>query len=214
MLDNGFILDDQPVRLAENTQFVGADADDLLAGAMVEVEGSYADDILNASKIKFGQIFKAESDLAEILDEVAQTFSLNGLEGLTIQTNQLTRYQGQLSSDGFDGLEPGRHLIITGRQVEDRQVWASRIIGLPDNKDNALLRGLVQSIDNNQLTISGVVLDADDIPSNGFFLNEDEPVTQETFMDEIMTGQWIAAHGELLNDQSIAWNRLVLTVTE
>ena len=214
LLDNGFILDDQPVRLAENTQFLGGDADDLLSGAMVEVDGSYANGVLNTSKIKFGQIFKAESDLAEILDEAAQTFSLDGLEGLTIQTNQLTRYQGQLSSDGFEGLEPGRHLVITGRHVEDRQVWASRIIGLPDNKDQALLRGMVQSIDNNRLTISGVVVDTDTIPSDGFFLNDDEPVTQETFMDETMTGQWITAHGQLLDDQSIAWNKLVLTVTE
>jgi len=212
LLDNQFTMGGYLFQVTENTELINGTPDDLLPGAKVEVEGDYSAPAVAASKIKFKQLFKTESKVATI-NGAEQTLTLIGMAGLTVQANPQTRYLGQLHSDDFEQLAPGVHVVIKGWPIDDEHILATSILGLPETQDKALLCAMVQEIDDERLTLNGVVIDTSNIPAEGFFLDDEVSVSSEDFFNTVAQGQWVTVSGNLKVDETVAWYTINLTNT-
>ncbi|BBO71965.1 hypothetical protein DSCA_58950 [Desulfosarcina alkanivorans] len=204
---NRFQLEGIPVEISPATEFAGGDSEDLLAGVGLEVEGNYSAGVVFAEKIAFNQVFRAESHLAE-KDPSGNTLTLAGLDGLTLQVNALTRYSG--STDSFQQLNAGDHLVIKGWPTDHRTITATRIFGLPEVQNKIFLRGSVTSINDPVLTINGVAIDTDEIPDDGFFAADEMSVTKEVFFARLQENDPVAVRGELLAGNSVVWETITM----
>ena len=206
LADDRFVLEGYPVEIDASTAFVGGTAEDILPGSRMEVEGAFGNGILEAEKIKFSRDFKAESDIAAVTPD--GTLTLVGMEEVTISVNDLTRITGQARS--FEDLAAGNHLKVKGWIAARQTVVAGQIVVLPPVSDKVSLRGTVSTVDEPTIFINGVAVDTDMIPSDGFFAEDDEPVSAETFFSRVETGDWVEAKGQLLPDGSAAWQTVAL----
>ena len=208
---NQFYVEGYLVEATPDTNFSGGKMDDLLNGVSVEVKGRYSAGTLIAEKIKFGQIFRVESDLAG-KDSAESTLTLVALDGLTINTNVLTRFSGQ--AHGFEQLNPGDHLVIKGWPMDDQTISATQIIKRPAVQDKVVLRGIITLINNPTILISNVAINTDEVPEGGFFEADDTPLSREKFFNQIQQGDWVEIRGELPAGNSVVWNSITLVRTE
>jgi hypothetical protein len=122
---NRFRLEGYFVEVNSQTLFSGGNQDEILSGSRIEVEGSFSGEILVADQIKFISDYKVESEILAINSE-NKSIILYGFEGVTIKTNDLTRFKGQARS--FEELDIADHLIVRGRFVEEDTLLATQII--------------------------------------------------------------------------------------
>lgn len=201
-----FPLEGFTVGINTNTEFVDGTKEEILPGVIVEVEGYFDNGIIIAEKVKFNPLFRAESDLGR-KDDIDSTLEMKALEAITFQTNELTRYLGH--ADSFETLIPDDRLVIKGRIAEDQIVVAAQIIKLPPVQDKLVLRGTVTAINAPILTINGVSVDTDSIPANGFYTNDDTPVSQDDFFLLLQKDDWVEARGELSGGSAV-WEKITI----
>ncbi len=208
---NQFNMEGYLVEVPPATEFVGGANDDLLTGVRVEVEGDYSTGTLLATKINFGQIFRAESDLAG-KDPADGTLTLVGLDGLIFKTNTLTRFSGH--ADSFDQLNAGDHLVIKGWPIDNQTVTTTQIIGRPAVQDKIILRGIVSLINNPTISINNVEINTDLVPADGFFAADGMPVSRAMFFNQVQQDDWVEIRGELTTGNSVVWNSITLVQAE
>ncbi len=202
---NRFVIEGYLIETGPDTLFVGGAQEDILSGSRIEVEGMFFNGILEAEKIKFSRDFRAESDFVGLSDS---TLTLTGLEDLTIKVNELTRVTGL--ADSLDTLEAGDHLKVKGWIVAGQTVVAGQIIVLPAVQNKISLKGTVSDLSEPMLSINGVVIDTTMIPSDGFYADEDLPISSETFFTRVQMGSWVEAKGTLLPDGLAVWESIAL----
>ncbi len=207
-----FFLEDYPFEITADTVFIGGTQEDLLAGVRIELEGELTQNTIAAEKITFSQPFRAESDLTD-KDDANGTLELAGLEALTIETNALTRFSGLV--DRFDDLASGNHLVIKGGVIGGT-VLAWQVISLPEVQDKVNIRGTVLSDMEPSLSINGVVIDTDTIPDDGFFMDDEVPITRRAFWAIVAQGVWVEARGALplLPGGSVDWKSVTLVTVD
>jgi hypothetical protein len=209
---NRFPLNGYMVAIDSNTEFVDGTVEEILPGIRIEVEGVFDSGAIVAEKIKFSALFRAESDLFQ-KNDVDLTLVLAGLAQITVRTNELTHYIGLAAGTGFDALAPGDHLVIKGHLVEDQIVTASQIIGLPA-KDKVFLRGTLTDISDPVLSINGVAVDTDTLPTDGFYRDDETVVSREEFFNLVQIGNWVEVKGQLLAGGSVEWQSITLVQTQ
>lgn len=207
---NRFPLNGFTIETDASTEFVGGTVEDILPGTRIEVEGVFHSGVIVAEKIKFAALFRAESDRYQKNDPA---LVLAGLEQINVRTNALTHYIGLAAGTGFDELAPDDHLVIKGHIVDDQTVTASQIIGLPA-KDKVSLGGTLTDISEPELSINGVVVDTDMIPSEGFYGDDGTALSQEDFFHLVGIGDWAEAKGKLLTGGSVEWQSISLVQTQ
>ena len=129
---------------------------------------------------------------------------------MTIGVNELTRVSGL--TDSLDTLEAGDHLKVKGWIVGGQTVVAGQIIALPAVQNKISLKGTVSDVSELELNLSinGVVIDTTMIPSDGFYADEDLPISSETFFTRVQMDSWVEAKGTLLPDGSAVWESIAL----
>ncbi len=205
LAESRFTIEGYLIEIGPDTLFVGGTQEDILPGSRIEVEGMFFNGILEAEKIKFSRDFRAESDFVELS---GQHLTLMGLEDLTIGVNELTRVTGL--TDSLDNLEAGDHLKVKGWIVYGQTVVAGQIIVLPAVQNKISLKGTVSDVSEPMLSINGVVIDTTMIPSDGFYADEDLPISSETFFTRVQMDSWVEAKGTLLPDGSAVWQNIAL----
>jgi hypothetical protein len=207
-----FTLEGYLVEVTPATELVGGETDDLLAGVNLEVEGSFSAGVILAEKITFNQIFRAESDLAVKNVPVQGGLLLVGLNGLTIQTNALTRFSGLAA--GIEQVLVGDHLVVKGRIINDQTVTASQVIKLPAVQNKIVLRSIVTRVNDPVIAVNNVSIDTDLLPDDGFYIAEEVPVSRADFISQLLIGDWVQIRGNLLADNSVVWDTITLVQAE
>ena len=112
----------------------------------------------------------------------------------------------------LDNLEAGDHLKVKGWIVAGQTVVAGQIIVLPAVQNKISLKGTVSDVSEFELNLSinGVVIDTTMIPSDGFYADEDLPISSETFFTRVQMDSWVEAKGTLLSDGSAVWESIAL----
>ena len=178
---DGFKIGAREVVTTGSTRILPEDfsVTDLVVGAKVEVEGSFANGVLTAAKISFRRNVKLESD---VLSVNGNSFTLAGLPGIVITTNSET-----------DGDPAVGHIRVRGIEGPNNTVLATRIDSKSGDTD-AFLQGAVDAKVGAQVTVLGIVVDT----SGLVFEDIDEiPVSSQQFLDLVQPGTLVKFKGIL-----------------
>jgi hypothetical protein len=206
---NRFHINGYLAVVSSDTQYTGGTAADILPGSKIKIEGYVSGDTIIVQTLIFSASLKAESNLVR-KDETALTLELTGLDTLTIRANSLTRYIGL--ADSFENLTVDDHLVVWGRMVDDQTAVAHQVKALPSapGLERTEIIGTVTAIAEPLITIGGVQIDTDLIPSGGFHAYTGEAISQEDFFAFVGENDAVEAEGDLLADDSVAWQSLSL----
>jgi hypothetical protein len=202
-----FVINDVPVQIDVLTEFEGGSADEIVLGIFIEVEGSLSNGTLIANEVEFDDSVRIEGEVGSL---GTTTFTMAGMDGLTIQTDGLTEYDGALSN-GFTDLAPGRRIRIRGfQQVQDNTtVIARRIDTISDGVD-ASLQGNVTAIVGLTFDINGVTIDPSLIPEDTGFIVDGEVKNSTEFFSSLDVGEDIVEAKGILSGGVITWESVDL----
>jgi hypothetical protein len=125
--------------------------------------------------------------------------------------NELTRILGPAATVGE--IEPGDHVKIFGTSFSNGNATASKIIVQKQPKDTVVLRGPVEVVSGDLVTVLGVMIDTGStgsIPDNGFSLERGGPLTRAEFQSRVSVGDSFDAKGNLLIDLTVDWQSIAL----
>jgi hypothetical protein len=158
---------------------------DIVVGAKVEVEGSFANGVLTAAKVSFRQNVKLESD---VLSVNGNSFTLVGLPGLVITTNSKT------TGDPAVG-----HIRVRGIEGPNNTVLATRIDSKSGDTD-AFLQGAVDARVGPIVTVLGINVNG----SGLVFEDIDEiPISSQQFLDLVQPGTLVKFKGVLVGSNIV-----------
>lgn len=151
-----FLLNNVRVRTTSATRFEGGTAADLLAGARVEVEGSYSAGVLTATGIEFEDDVSLQ---AKVDGATADSLTLAGIAGLTITHDDLTEVDGAV--DSFAAITGGRFIKVLGRWSPGAgQVVARKIeVENPSSTIEIKIRGALSGASEPFITLLGATID-------------------------------------------------------
>ena len=184
------------VRTGTGTVFIGGIASDLVVGTKAEAEGVISGGILQADKVKFKDSVEFEANAATV-DAGAGTLTLEGLPGITVRADNLTRFDGVAD---LNGINAGDNLKIRGRRlsVASTTVVASRIelkSSSPDSR--SIIQGPVDSfVSFTSVTIIGVDVNTNFIQDDDFKDN-DTIIGEASFFGQLQVGDLVKARLDL-----------------
>lgn len=195
----GFTVNAQRVLVTGATVFAGGLQDEIVPGVKLEVEGSLAGGVLTATKVKFKDSVRIESN-ASVSGSV---LVLEGLPGITVSANDFTEFDGTSATAANLAPLNGRSVRIRGRASGTASVIASEIVdrGPADSNGDVSLQGVVPgaSVSNPTFTILGVTVNTSALnPANDFRGVNDSPISPVAFFGALTpNGGLVKAKGEL-----------------
>lgn len=193
----GFKIGSQQVATTGSTLFLPQDfsATDLRVGAKVEAEGTVANGVLTATKISFRENVKLESNVASGNNS---SFTLVGLDGITITTNSATQFNNVTVTSGA-------HIRVRGIEGPNNTVLATRIEQQGGTK--VFLQGAVDSVADPSITILGIVLNTS--PVNQFRDVNDNLIPRSAFFGLVQPGTLVKISGSLISGAPV-WDEAEL----
>ena len=198
-----FMIGSREVEITGSTRFLPEDFSDanIIVGAKVEAEGTFANGVLTAAKISFRRNVKLESDVDTVIN--SNTFTLVGFPGIVITTNSET------TGDPVVG-----HIEVRGVEGPNNTVLATRIDDRSGSSD-AFLQGVVDAESGTEITILGIVVDTGLIPENfpgpdpNFEDADEQGVSRATFLGLVELGTLVKVKGNLVAP-NITWEEAEL----
>ncbi len=192
--NGSFTLGTIVVQTNGSTRYEGGLAVDILIGARLEVEGSLVNGVLIADEISFEDDIELRS---AVFGTGATDITLEGLNSLTIETNDLTEFDGDRANLGT--IAQGDYAKIRGRMGTGNTIIANRVeTEASSSKNEVEIQGPVADFNAGleTITLMGFVVDA----SGGgiTFVNANEQVVSSTtFFNALKTGDIVNANGTL-----------------
>lgn len=151
-----FVLDGVTVRIDASTRFIGGAAADIVAGAHIQVEGSYSGGILTATEIAF---YDDTSIEAKVDSVGASSLTLVSIVGVTITANSVTEIDGAASS--LAGINSGHFVKVIGHWSADGNTVIARKIEVenPSSIAEVKLRGPLTALANPFIALLGASID-------------------------------------------------------
>ena len=184
------------VSIRSGAEFEGGSAEQLVVGAIVEVEGIWSDGGILADEVEFEQEDNVRID-GQITAITATNMTLNegtiSALGLTLVSNSSTRYEDSSDADedffGLDDLAVNDYVELRGYQSGDTLVLTEVVREDIDLPLEVSLRGPVTgTTPNTALTILGVPVD---VSSSEFEDDNDNNISASTFFSGITIGSTI-----------------------
>jgi hypothetical protein len=135
----------------------------------------------------------------------SSSLTLDGLTLLTVNVNDLTKILG--AADTIVEIFPGDHVKIFGTSFSSGNATASKIIVKKQSKDTVVLRGPVEAVSGDLITVLGVTIDTGStgsIPDSGFSLENGGQLTRLEFQSRVTVGDSVNAKGNLIGD-TVNW---------
>ena len=198
-----FVINDVPVQIDATTTFEGGSADEIVAGLFIEVEGSLTNSTLNANEVEFDDGIRIEGEVESL---AANTFTLAGMGGLTIQVDNLTDFDNALPC-GLGDLAQGSRIRIRGFQQNDTTVVARRIDTVSAGDDESLqgnVTAIISPPPGLTFAINGVTIDTSSIPDSGFIVDGEVKNSTE-FFSSLDIGEDIVEAKGTLSGGVITW---------
>jgi hypothetical protein len=191
------------------TEFNDILPEDIDVGSKLIVNGSLTNRVLLADSVRSAASVRIESNVAAAPSPSSLT--LAGLNSLLVTVNELTKILGPAATIGE--IEPGDHVKIFGTSFSNGNATASKIIVQKQPKDTVVLRGPVEVVSGDLITVLGVVIDTGStgsIPDNGFSQERGGPLTRAEFQSRVSVGDSFDAKGNLLIDLTVGWLSITL----
>jgi Domain of unknown function (DUF5666) len=158
-----FDVDGQRVQTAIGTTFENGTAADLALNVQVEVDGTFNNGVLTATKISFRS--STEIRLTAPITSIDATSSSFTALGVVVQTSMLTRFEDKLSQPvspfGFAQLRVGDYVEVRGSGGSVANSIAAAIVERDEPQSLIELRGTVQTVADPAFTILGVLIQTD-----------------------------------------------------
>jgi len=193
-----FTVNSQRVQTTGSTVFSGGLQTEIVLGVKLEVEGSLAGGVLTASKVKFKESVRLESNAIATVS----TITLEGLPGIRVTANAFTEFKNTLGATASN-LAPldGLNVRIRGRASGASSVIATEIEGQGPAVASAdvILQGLVANVSNPTFTILGVPVDTSLLIDPADFKGvNDSPIGRAAFFNALAAnGGLVKAKGSL-----------------
>ena len=190
------------------TEFNDILPEDIDVGSKLIVSGSLTNRVLLADTVRSTAQVKIESNVSSV---GSSSLTLDGLTLLTVNVNDLTKILG--AADTIVEIFPGDHVKIFGTSFSSGNATASKIIVKKQSKDTVVLRGPVEAVSGDLITVLGVTIDTGStgsIPDNGFSLESGGPLTRAEFQSRVSVGDSFDAKGTLLGDSTVNWQSIAL----
>jgi hypothetical protein len=187
-----FTINGQQVNYAAAAFFNGTEAD-LSNGTKVEAEGPISGGVLQAVKIEFRDSVRIEAN-ADTVN--ANSLTLEGLPGITVQVDGFTQFDGVAN---LGGINSGDNLRIRGRRFNPTSttVIATRVeLKSTTSDDRAIIRGSVDSFFANSVTIIGVAVNTTTI-QNDDFKDNNVIIGEAAFFNQLNVGDLVKARLDL-----------------
>ncbi|HSW27601.1 MAG TPA: DUF5666 domain-containing protein, partial [Burkholderiaceae bacterium] len=188
---SSFTVGSQAVVTTGSTVFEGGVPADLVLGTKVEVEGSLNSGVLTASKVSLRESIRFEANVAS---KGANTLTLAGLNGITIETNSLTEFKNVT----FAQLAVGNNLMIRGRPGANNTVIATELERqdtAPDSR--VIIQAVASAVSAPNITLAGFVVNTTNIPDNEFNDVNGNVIGRDAFFAAAAPGKLIKARGTL-----------------
>jgi len=196
------------VRTDGATEFNDILPEDIDVGSQLIVKGSLTNLILLADTVRSAASVRIESNVAALPS--ANSLTLEGLDPLTVSVNELTKILG--AADTIGEIEPGDHVKIFGTSFSSGNATASKIIVKKQSKDTVVLKGPVEAVAGDWVTVLGVGIDTGftgPVPNNGFSLKNGGPLTRAEFQGRVSVGDSVNAKGSLIG-AAVNWQSIEL----
>ena len=193
-----FVVGSQPVLTNGATAFLGGDQGEIALGVKLEVEGSLGAGVLTATKVKFKDSIKLESNATA----TATTITLEGLPGITVTANAFTEVKttGGATETNLTPLG-GRNVRIRGRVSGAASVIASEIEdrGVADAGADVILQGFATGATNPTFEILGVTVNTSQLADPADFKDANDNAIGSTAFYNALTpsGTLVKAKGQL-----------------
>ncbi|MBX9659577.1 MAG: hypothetical protein K2X00_13490 [Nitrospiraceae bacterium] len=161
-----FFINNVHVQTNSGTVFEGGTLGDILVGSHLEVHGPLVGGIVTATKVEFETETELQANVAAI-DPTANTLTLAGLSGLTIEFDGQTELSGKGDPRRISDLRSGDHLQIHGRLRGGHAIRAKEV-ERSDPSSHVRVQGYVTNLSNPWLVLLGSTIDTSAIPESGF----------------------------------------------
>lgn len=199
----GFNIGSQAVVTNGSTRFEGGVATDLVVGTKVEVEGSISGGVLTATKVSFRENIRFEANVAATS---GNTFTLQGLAGITIDTNAATRFD---KVSGVAGLAANHNVRVRARPGSGGTVVATEVeLRSTNASTDVRFRAIATATISPNLTMLGLTINTSNIPQFRDLI--DASITRDAFFNAVVasgsTGRLVEVRGTQ-SGATINWNR-------
>jgi hypothetical protein len=194
-----FVVGTQHVLTNGATVFLGGDQVEIALGVKLEVEGALAGGVLTATKVKFKDSVKLESNATA----TATTMTLEGLPGITVTANAFTEFKDTIGGASETNLTPlnGRNVRIRGRASGAASVIASKIEdrGAAVVNADVILQGFATGATNPTFEILGVTVNTSQLDDPADFEDaNDNAIGSTAFYSALApSGTLVKAKGQL-----------------
>lgn len=197
-----FVVNSQRVLTSASTRFEGGTAADLIAGARVEVEGSYSGGILTATVVQFLDDVSLQAKVDSV---AADSLTLMGIAGLTVSANALTEVDGAV--DSFAAITGGRFVKVVGSwSSTTNRVIASKIeVENPSSTIEIKLRGVLTNASEPFISLLGTTLDT---TGAGYRSASGSTLSAAQFFAQVAAGTPVSVEGRQDNaTNALTWMR-------
>jgi hypothetical protein len=179
---------------AASALYLGGTIDEVAVGQKLEVEGTMSNNVITASKVKFKDAVRIESNVAA--DPIGNTLSLDGLPGIMISVNSQTEFKNVAN---LAGLATGNNVRIRGREGAGNTVIAVEVELRNTNSNIDIdLQGSVQVVSNPNLSILGVQVNTSGFTDPDDFQGlTDKPIGRAEFFTAVNFGALVKVKGRL-----------------
>lgn len=192
---NDFVVGNRTVRWSASTRFEGGSAEDLIAGTVVEAEGSVEGGLLSATKVIFRDNVRLEGNVSAL---AGPSLELAGLSGIKASTSTLTQWKG-FSRDNADALALHQHIRARGRSMRDGTVAITELeLRSTRGDDRIVLRGPVSaSSPYDSISMLAHVADVRSIADAEFYGGNQQVIGRVAFFSQLRQGTIIKLQGAL-----------------
>ena len=207
---DSFALNSTIVLTPPGTVFSGGFAEQIVNGICLEVEGSLVKGEVTAAHITLKNKARVESNITTI-DAVTKTFTLLGLDGLTIMVNNDTKYFVGSTVVTFNQLVLGYGVKVRGRYDPSTETLLATdiIIGNAPSKD-IIVRNYVDALNamSPTITLLGVPFDVsvDSVTGYPHFTGGGLD-TSELFFQNVLPGYLVMLEGRITNGV-VSWQSI------
>lgn len=195
-----FSIGSQQVVTNGSTRFEGGVATDMVVGTRVEVEGSLSGGVLTATKVSFRENIRFEANVAATN---GNSFTLQGLSGITIQTNTATRFD---KVGSVAGLAANNNVRVRARPGSGGTVVATEVELRDANANTDVrFRSIATNATDPNVTMLGLTISTANITQ--FRDLNDLSISRAVFFNAIAGGTTLIEVRGTQSGATINWNR-------
>lgn len=182
------------------TVFQGGLQSEIALGGKLEAEGTLSGGTLTATKVSFRENIRFEANVASI---GANSLTLAGLNGITIEVNSLTQFKNR----AFNQLAVGNNMRIRGRPGAGSNVIATEVEHRDDAPDSrVILQAVASAVAAPNVTLQGIVVNTTPISDNNFKDINDASIGRTAFFQQAAPGKLIKVRGSLAGS-TVTWDQ-------